>query len=193
MTATILGLPTSIALITAVLGIAVIGYVATRNRAMARAGGDARNLHSLPNYYGMTAAMFAAVPALGVMVIWLLAQPMVVQNSVLPLIPASEITSAGTQSLILSDVRRVADGLDVAVSQGALSPAEIGAMADDPSSLRATLGEVGVALGSDVQPYVLAAAQKSRAMSAQGRLWMGVGVLALAVLGAGIALSLNAA
>ena len=188
MTATILGLPTSIALITAVLGIAVIGYVATRNRAMARAGGDARNLHSLPNYYGMTAAMFAAVPALGVMVIWLLAQPMVVQNSVLPLIPASEITSAGTQSLILSDVRRVADGLDVAVSQGALSPAEIGAMADDPSSLRATLGEVGVALGSDVQPYVLAAAQKSRAMSAQGRLWMGVGVLALAVLGAGIAL-----
>ena len=188
MTATILGLPTSIALITAVLGIAVIGYVATRNRAMARAGGDARNLHSLPNYYGMTAAMFAAVPALGVMVIWLLAQPMVVQNSVLPLIPASEITSVGTQSLILSDVRRVADGLDVAVSQGALSPAEIGAMADDPSSLRATLGEVGVALGSDVQPYVLAAAQKSRAMSAQGRLWMGVGVLALAVLGAGIAL-----
>tara|TARA_R110002072_G_scaffold6690_15_gene38377 strand:+ start:1556 stop:3058 length:1503 start_codon:yes stop_codon:yes gene_type:complete len=188
MTATILGLPTSIALIIAVLGIAVIGYVATRNRAMARAGGDARNLHSLPNYYGMTAAMFAAVPALGVMVIWLLAQPMVVQNSVLPLIPASEITSAGTQSLILSDVRRVADGLDVAVSQGALSPAEIGAMADDPSSLRATLGEVGVALGSDVQPYVLAAAQKSRAMSAQGRLWMGVGVLALAVLGAGIAL-----
>ena len=188
MTATILGLPTSIALIIAVLGIAVIGYVATRNRAMARAGGDARNLHSLPNYYGMTAAMFAAVPALGVMVIWLLAQPMVVQNSVLPLIPASEITSAGTQSLILSDVRRVADGLDIAVSQGALSPAEIGAMADDPSSLRATLGDVGVALGSDVQPYVLAAAQESRAMSAQGRLWMGVGVLALAVLGAGIAL-----
>tara|TARA_R110002074_G_scaffold8131_14_gene34080 strand:+ start:2524 stop:4026 length:1503 start_codon:yes stop_codon:yes gene_type:complete len=188
MTATILGLPTSIALIIAVLGIAVIGYVATRNRAMARAGGDARNLHSLPNYYGMTAAMFAAVPALGVMVIWLLAQPMVVQKSVLPLIPASEITSAGTQSLILSDVRRVADGLDVAVSQGALSPAEIGAMADDPSSLRATLGDVGVALGSDVQPYVLAAAQESRAMSAQGRLWMGVGVLALAVLGAGIAL-----
>ena len=187
MTATIFGLPTPIALIFAVLGIALLGYVAARTRAMARAGGDARNLHSLPNFYGMTAAMFAAVPALGVMVIWLLAQPTVVQNAVLPLIPASEISSAGTQSLILSDVRRVADGLDIALTQGALTPAEIGAMADDPSSLRATLGNVGVALGSEVQPYVLAAAQKSRAISAQGRLWMVVVVLVLAVLGAAIA------
>ncbi|MGJ5619182.1 phosphate ABC transporter permease subunit PstC [Sulfitobacter sp. MF3-043] len=187
MTATIFGLPTPIALIFAVLGIAMLGYVAARKRAMARAGGDARNLHSLPNFYGMTAAMFAAVPALGVMVIWLLAQPTVVQNAVLPLIPASEISSTGTQSLILSDVRRVADGLDIALTQGALTPAEIGAMADDPSSLRATLGNVGVALGSEVQPYVLAAAQQSRAISAQGRLWMVVVVLVLAVLGAGIA------
>ncbi|AXI42460.1 phosphate ABC transporter permease subunit PstC [Sulfitobacter sp. SK011] len=187
MTATIFGLPTPIALIFAVLGIALLGYVAARKRAVARAGGDARNLHSLPNFYGMTAAMFAAVPALGIMVIWLLAQPTVVQNAVLPLIPASEISSAGTQSLILSDVRRVADGLDIALTQGALTPAEIGAMADDPSSLRATLGNVGVALGSEVQPYVLAAAQKSRAISAQGRLWMVVVVLVLAVLGAAIA------
>lgn len=188
MTATFLGFPTPIILTFAVLSLAVLGYVATRKRAMARAGGDARKLHSLPNYYGMTAAMFAAVPALGVMVIWLLAQPMVVQNAILPLIPAGEATTTGTQNLILSDVGRVADGLDVAIAQGALTPVEIAAMADDPSSLRATLGDVGVALGSEVKSYVLAAAQKSRAMSAQGRLWMVVVVLILAVLGAVIAL-----
>jgi phosphate transport system permease protein len=188
MTATFLGFPTPIILTFAVLSLAVLGYAATRKRAMARAGGDARKLHSLPNYYGMTAAMFAAVPALGVMVIWLLAQPMVVQNAILPLIPAGEATTIGTQNLILSDVGRVADGLDVAIAQGALTPVEIAAMADDPSSLRATLGDVGVALGSEVEAYVLAAAQKSRAMSAQGRLWMVVVVLILAVLGAAIAL-----
>lgn len=188
MTASILGFPTAIVLTFAVLTIAIIAFGATRKRALVKARGDARNLHSLPNYYGMTAAMFATVPALGVMVIWLFAQPMVVQNAVLPLIPASEITNVGTQNLILSDVRRVADGLDVAVAQGALSKSEINAMADDPSGLRATLGNVGVALGSNVQPYVLAAAQKSRALSAQGRLWMVASVLLLALIGSGIAL-----
>ncbi|MGC1495957.1 MAG: phosphate ABC transporter permease subunit PstC [Sulfitobacter sp.] len=188
MTASILGFPTAVVLTALVLVIAIIGYGATRTRAMAKAGGDARKLHSLPNYYGMTAAMFAAIPALGVMVIWLLAQPMFVQNAVLPLIPATEITSAGTQSLILSDVRRVADGLDVALSQGALTQAEINAMRDDPAKLRTILGDVGVALGSEVQPYVLAAAQKTRAISAQGRLWMGVTVLVLALIGMGLAL-----
>ncbi|MGJ8617031.1 MAG: phosphate ABC transporter permease subunit PstC [Sulfitobacter sp.] len=188
MTASFFGLPTPLALTLAVLAIAIVGYFATRRLAMARAAGDARKLHSLPNYYGMTAAMFATVPALGVMVIWLLAQPMVVQNAVLPLIPADEITNAGTQNLILSDVGRVANGLDVAVTQGALTPAEIAAMADDPSALRSTLGTVGVALGSEVQPYVLAAAQKSRDLSAQGRLWMVIASLVLALIGAGIAL-----
>lgn len=183
----ILGLPVALALFLAVVGIAALGYAVARNRAMAQAGGDARNLHSLPNYYGMTAVMFAAVPAFGVMVIWLLAQPMVVQNAILPLIPAAEIDSAGTQSLILSDVSRVADGLDTAVAQGALSAAEITDMADDPSGLRDTLGSVGVALGSDVLPYVLKAAQASRQISGQGRMWMVIVVLLLALIGAALA------
>ena len=59
-----LGNPLTLALI--VLALAISGYALARGRAMVRAGGDARKLHSLPNYYGMTAAMFAAVPALGV-------------------------------------------------------------------------------------------------------------------------------
>jgi phosphate transport system permease protein len=195
MTATIattfLGVPLGMALFVAVLAIALLGYVMARGRVMARAGGDARVLHSLPNYYGMTAAMFAAVPALGVLLIWLLAQPTVVQNAVLPLIPADKIDSVGTQSLILSDVRRVADGLDIALSQGSLTRADIAAMADDPSALRGTLGEVGVALGSEVEPFVLAAAQKSRALNGQGRFWMAAAVLLIAL--AGLALALRAA
>ena len=195
MTATIattfLGVPLGIALFVAVLAIALLGNVMARGRVMSRAGGDARVLHSLPNYYGMTAAMFAAVPAFGVLLIWLMAQPAVVQNAVLPLIPAEKIDSIGTQSLILSDVRRVADGLDIALSQGALTRADIAAMADDPSALRGTLGEVGVALGSEVEPFVLAAAQKSRALNGQGRFWMAAVVLLIAL--AGLAIALRAA
>ena len=186
----ILGVPLSIALVIAVGVIAAIGYVLARRRALARAGGDARGLHSLPRYYGSAAALFAGVPAFGVLMIWLLGQPALIQNAVLPLIPSSEITSAGTQSLILSDVSRVASGLDVAIDQGELSNASITAMADDPSGLRETLGSVGVALGSDVKPFVLKAAQATRGLTGQGRFWMTLVVLGLAAIGALIGIRL---
>ena len=166
-----------------VLGLAGLGYVAARGRAMARAGGDARKLHSLPSYYGMTAALFTSVPALGVLVIWMLAQPMLIQNAILPLLPTEVARDQGRASLTLSDVRRVADGLDLAQARGVLSPAELNAMADDPSGLRARLAEVGVALGSDVKPHVLAAAQKSRTLSARTDVIRASVVSVLALLG----------
>ena len=186
----ILGLPLPVALLLAVLVLAAAGYMLARGRVMAQAGNDSRLLHSLPRYYGLAAAMMAGVPALGVLVIWLLAQPMLVENAVLPLIPEAEYTTAGDRSLILSDVRRVADGLDIATAQGALDAQDIAAMAGDPTGLRDTLASVGVALGSDVQPYVLEAAQASRQMTATGHLWMAGVVLALSL--GGLALALNA-
>ena len=180
----------SLALVVAVGLIAATGYVLARRRALARSGGDARGLHSLPRYYGSAAALFASIPALGVLIIWLLGQPALIQNAVLPIIPAEEITSAGVQSLILSDVSRVASGLDVATDQGVLTTASIAAMADDPSDLRDTLGSVGVALGSDVKPFVLKAAQATRALTGQGRFWMVLVVLGLAAVGAVIGIRL---
>ncbi len=190
VTSHLFGLPLALILLIAVGVIAATGYGVARNRALSRAGGDARGLHSLPRYYGSAAAMFAAVPALGFMVIWLLSQPMVVQNAVLPLIPSAEITDAGIQNLIVSDVSRVAGGLDVAMAQGVLDNAAITAMADDPKDLRDTLGALGVAFGADVKPYVLKAAQASRTLAGQGRFWMLIVVLTLALIGAGIGIRL---
>ncbi len=184
-----LGNPLTLTLL--VIAIAIAGYAMARGRAMARAGGDARVLHSLPNYYGMTAAMFAAIPALGVMVIWLLAQPMLIQNAVLPLLPAAATVSEGATSLVLSDVNRVAEGLDEAVRAGVLDAGAIEALRNDPSSLRATLAGVGVALGSDVEPYVLAAAQTSRSLDARWDTIRAVVVIVLAV--GGLLLAVRAA
>jgi phosphate transport system permease protein len=180
-----LGNPLTLALI--VLVLAVAGYALARGRAMARAGGDARKLHSLPNYYGMTAAMFAAVPALGVLVIWLLAQPMMIQSAVLPMLPAEAVGETGTNSLILSDVNRVADGLNIAVAQGVLDAQSIAALREDPSSLRKTLAGVGVALGSDVEPFVLAAAERSRNLDARWDLIRADVVILIALAGLMIA------
>lgn len=183
LTNTVFGIPFGLALVFAILTIATLGYVFARQRALARAGGDVRGLHSLPSYYGMTAAMFAAVPAFGVLVIWLLAQPMIVQNAIMPLIPDGVATTDGQKSLVLSDIRRVADGLDVAIDSGAMTKDDIAAMAGDTSALRQRLGAVGVALGSEVEPYQLEAAQRSRELSATGRLLMSLVVLGLAIAG----------
>lgn len=185
MSLSFLGNPMTLALV--VLALAIIGYIVARGRALARAGGDARKLHSLPNYYGMTAAMFTAIPAIGVLVIWLLAQPMMIQNAVLPMLPAAAVAESGANSLILSDVNRVADGLNVAVAQGVLDAQSIAELKDDPSSLRKTLAGVGVALGSDVEPFVLAAAERARELDARWDLIRAGVVLLIAVAGLMIA------
>ncbi|MEC7257233.1 MAG: phosphate ABC transporter permease subunit PstC, partial [Pseudomonadota bacterium] len=145
--------------------------------------GDVRRLHSLPSYYGYNVALFALVPALAVLALWLLAQPMLIDARVSGMIPDTLIPEGSNQSLVMSDVRRVADGLELAVSSGAMSADEVAALDSEATNIRARLGEMGVALGSDVRPEVLEAAQAYRAMSSTGTLWMTVIVLVLALVG----------
>ena len=59
-----------------VLVLATIGFVLGQRRALASAGGDARRLHSRPVYHGWNAALAALLPALLVLVFWLLVLPL---------------------------------------------------------------------------------------------------------------------
>lgn len=170
--------------ILAILLLTISAFFVARGKAKASADGDVRLLHSLPNYYGYNAAMFTAVPAFGILVIWLLAQPMMIENSVFKLIPDRIIAEGSSRGLVMSDVRRVAEGLDIAVSQGALSETEADTISSDATDIRAVLASVGVALGSDVETDVLFAAQNYRKQSASGSLWMSIAVVSLAVMGA---------
>lgn len=170
--------------ILAILLLTISAFFVARGKAKASADGDVRLLHSLPNYYGYNAAMFTAVPAFGILVIWLLAQPMMIENSVFKLIPDRIIAEGSSRGLVMSDVRRVAEGLDIAVSQGALSESEADTISSDATDIRALLASVGVALGSDVETDVLFAAQNYRKQSASGSLWMSIAVVSLAVMGA---------
>ncbi len=158
---------------------------------MASAGGDFRLLHSLPNYYGVNAALTAIVPAFFLLIGWLLVQPLVIEGRVSQMIPESAIAEGSNLSLVMSDVRRVADGLDTAVAQGAMTPEEAGGIRSEFTDIRQRLGEVGVALGSNVEAPVLRAAQAYREMSATGSLVMNVLVIAAALLGAGAAVTLT--
>ncbi|MEO1238672.1 MAG: phosphate ABC transporter permease family protein, partial [Pseudomonadota bacterium] len=164
-----------------VLALASAGFVLGRTRALQTAGGNARLLHSRPNYYGANVFLFTAVPGLLLVAVWLIAQPLVIERSVQSLIPERAIPEGGSLSLVMSDVTRLADGLDIAVERGAMTADMAANVRADFTNVRDRLGEVGVALGSNVTGDVLGAAQSYRAMSATGRMLMSITAIALAL------------
>ncbi|WP_085307334.1 phosphate ABC transporter permease subunit PstC [Planktotalea arctica] len=176
-------------LVLILLAIAAIGFVLGRGRALKSAGGDRRDLHSLPVYYGANVAMWAIVPAAAVLIIWMLAQPFFVNSRVLATLPGAVVSEGSSIGLVMSDVRRVADGLDVAVQQGAMSRDEAASLSTDTSDVRERLGEVGVALGSAVSADVLKGAQLYRTLNATSSKLMTVVVLLIALGGAAYAYS----
>ena len=166
--------------------VAIIGFVAfisARSRALATVGGDKRLLHSLPTYYGNSAMMFAVIPALLVFALWLLAQPTLINNSVSGLV-ADRIAESGNGSLVMADVRRVADGLDQAVASGAMTLNEAANLSVDTTDIRERLAETGVALGSDVRESTLQAAQRYRELSGVGNVLKAIAVIGVAFAGA---------
>ena len=153
-------------LILMLAAIATFGYQMGRARALKSAGGDRRGLHSLPVYYGANVAMWSIVPAAAVLIVWILAQPFFINAHVLDTMTDTVTSEDSSIGLVMSDVRRVAHGLDTAVEQGAMTRAEAAAMNTQTSDVRARLGEVGVALGSSVSPEVLKGAQLYRTLNA---------------------------
>ena len=174
-----------------ILVVALVAYQLGRRRAVSLVKGNVRLLHSLPGYYGWHAALVTALPAFALLVVWLVAQPLVIQRSVGALLPAATVADATAFELAIADVRRVAAGVDVAVSSGAISPEEAATLSTQSTDIRALLAASGVALGSDVGPETLAAAQTYRAQSAMGARMRALAVLGLALVGLGYGLSVT--
>ena len=172
----------SVSLLFAVIAVlALAGFFLSRQRAMASANGNPRELHSLPNYYGWNGAIWVLLPALTGLVLWLIVQPMIVENRISANLPAELVADDAARQLTMSDVRRLAGGLDTAVAAGKLTEAQT--QSDENTGLRDVLASVGVALGSDVSPAVLSAAQDYREMTSWGAAARMALVLALAVAG----------
>ena len=170
----------SVFLILTVLGVlALAGFVLARQRAMALVAGDARRLHSRPHYYGWHGAIMAGVPALLFLVVWQIAQPIVIEGRLAGMFPAEMVADDSARTLLFADVRRIASGLEAAIASGAISAGEAEVL--DAGAVRARLAATGVALGADVAPATLAAAQEYRGLATVGALWRTVLVLALAV------------
>jgi phosphate transport system permease protein len=168
-----------VAILAVLAALSAAGMLLGRRRALATAGGDLRRLHSLPSYYGFNVALFALVPALLVLLVWTMVQPLVVEGRTAATIPAEAYSGRGELDLVMSDVRRVAAGLDVAVERGVLTPEEARDVAAD-GDVRGILGSVGAATGQAITPEVLRAAQSYRVIDERGRVAMAAVTLLLA-------------
>ncbi|SHL52019.1 phosphate ABC transporter permease subunit PstC [Roseibium suaedae] len=160
--------------------IAALAFLMGRGKAFKSAGGDIRKLHSLPGYYGWNSALMVLLPSMAALVIWLAVQPLVINSSVSQMISTQSV-EASSLDLIMSDVRRVAEGLNKAVEAGAMTEAEVSGATAESMNVRERLGAVGVALGSDVSNETLQAAQSYRDLSATSGLLRTIAVLALAL------------
>ncbi len=170
-------------LIVVVAFIAAVGFVLGRQRALASASGEIRDLHSLPSYYGWNVALKALVPAFGLLVVWLIAQPIYVGNTVSATLPDSAISEGSTRGLVMAEVRRTSEGIENAVVAGLMDEDFARNARADLSDVTQRLKDAGQIVTSQITQPVLRAAQDYRVMNKAGTLYMAVAVLLIAVFG----------
>jgi phosphate transport system permease protein len=168
-----------------ILVLAAIGYFVGRSRAVAQVSGDIRKLHSLPPFYGRITALLTAVPAFLLIIVWLLAEPLVLENRAVSLIDPGQIPQGQSAGLVMSDVRRVVAGLDVLEARGQ----DLGPLLSNPTNLKSALNAAGVVLQTEPTSSTLAATQALRSAKQTSRLTMVIAALALAVAGLGFGLT----
>lgn len=170
-------------LLVALAALTAAGFFLGRKRAVSLADGDSRKLHSLPSYYGTNVALFVFVPSFLILAVWIVIQPIVVGMMISADLPESIYSDAGELSLIMSDVRRVADGLDVLEATGDLDSDQIAGLDAGAHDIRAMLADAGVAVGRDVGPEVLNAALGTRVMQSSGQWALALVLVVTSVLG----------
>ena len=100
-------------LILAILAFSLAAYFVGRREAYAFAGGDAAALHSRPVYHGAFVAIWVGLPALILVLLWLLFQNAIVDRLLLGSLPAEMTANASPAQLqlYLTEIRNVAAGL----------------------------------------------------------------------------------
>lgn len=96
----------------AIVALSVLGYFLGRRRAVAAVEGRQQELHSRPNYHGAFVAAWVGIPAVLLVLVWLLLQGSVVDTLLLQSLPsgATEGLDEGQINLLLSEIRSVAAG-----------------------------------------------------------------------------------
>jgi phosphate transport system permease protein len=96
----------------AIVALSALGYFLGRRRAVASVEGRQQELHSRPNYHGAFVAAWVGIPAVLLVLVWLLLQGSVVDTLLLQSLPSDAIEGLdkGQINLLLSEIRSVAAG-----------------------------------------------------------------------------------
>ncbi|NKB49240.1 MAG: phosphate ABC transporter permease subunit PstC [Alphaproteobacteria bacterium] len=101
----------SLILIAILLLFMVFAYQLGRRRVLSKVGGDARELHSLPGYYGAYVALLCGLPALLIVILWLAFEPQIIESILVNGLPAAaQALPSGELSLLVNDIRNIATG-----------------------------------------------------------------------------------
>ncbi len=166
-----------------VLALAVVGYVLSVRRALSQASGDSRKLHSRTVYYGWHAVLLTAVPALLLMAVWLILQPVALDRLAVANLPEAALADGKAAGPIVQDIVRNAAALSAGVRTGALTAVEAGDVAAQAETVATKLSEAGIRLSGATDPAMLGLAADYRDRAKAGHLVMSVLVLALAAFG----------
>ena len=93
--------------------IAIAAFYFGRGRSLALVGGPGHGmaLHSLPGYYGYYVAIWVALPALALLLLWMLIEPRLIISMVVSGLPESfRNLPAGELNLLVNNIRNLASG-----------------------------------------------------------------------------------
>ncbi len=161
-------------LFVAVLALGGISFWAGLRRAESVGGSGTIRLHSLPGYYGWYAALWAAIPALLCVTLWLFTAPWVLGVLTLSSVPP-EVAAGGETAiaLFLNDVKNLArGGIAAAPVPAARQAAELYQRYDTSAFLLtlaagAALGGAGLSAGlRRIRPELTARVVVERSMNA---------------------------
>jgi len=95
-----------------IVALTLAGYVVGRRKAANVARGRLYELHSRPGYHGALVAAWTGIPALLLVLLWLLFQGPVVDALLVQTLPDAAIhdIGRGARALLLSEIKQVADG-----------------------------------------------------------------------------------
>jgi phosphate transport system permease protein len=98
------------------IGLALVAYYLGRQRAVAAAlSAGPRSVHSLPGYYGGYVALWCAVPAIALLALWQIGEPLWLRSSVLDSLPEAYRQMPAEQlGLVYNDIRNIVAGNAVA-------------------------------------------------------------------------------
>ncbi len=147
-------------------GLTIFSFYFGRRRAFVLAGGRPRDLHSRPSYYGLYVALWCAIPALAIAILWLVLQPALTESLIIAALPETKQNlPADRMSLLLNDIRNVASG---SIASDARDP-DVQAAARHLARLTATGHTALFAVGIAVAVIGLAFARRRVSLSLRAR------------------------